>query len=199
MTSSPPAQNRIPSPLAGLADLMAPFPGTWCLCGGWAVDAWLGRQTREHKDVDLAVFTDDLDAVRTYFARWELIAHDAADPDNVQPWTGRQLVLPSHIHARTTKGDELDLQVNERSGASWVLNREPPIERPLEECIEKCAWGLPALVPEVILFFKSIETRPQDETDFAALMPTLGKRSHRWLREAIGRVRPGHSWVEPPA
>ena len=32
----------------------------WWLMGGWGVDALLGRQTREHHDVDLLVLVDDL-------------------------------------------------------------------------------------------------------------------------------------------
>jgi hypothetical protein len=38
---------------------MSSFPAPWALCGGWAIDAWLGRQTREHGDVDVSVFLQD--------------------------------------------------------------------------------------------------------------------------------------------
>ncbi len=37
----------IPEPVAEVADLMSTYRHMWCLCGGWAVDAWLGRQTRD--------------------------------------------------------------------------------------------------------------------------------------------------------
>jgi lincosamide nucleotidyltransferase A/C/D/E len=32
-----------------------------CVAGGWAVDALLGRQTRHHQDLDLAIDADQLD------------------------------------------------------------------------------------------------------------------------------------------
>jgi len=49
--SSPP----VPDAVAYVRDLLAGFGATWFLCGGWAADAWLGRQTRDHFDVDISV------------------------------------------------------------------------------------------------------------------------------------------------
>ena len=44
-------------------DRLAAVTGTAWVCGGWAVDALVGRQTRPHADLDLAVDAADLDAV----------------------------------------------------------------------------------------------------------------------------------------
>jgi lincosamide nucleotidyltransferase A/C/D/E len=32
---------------------------TW-ICGGWGIDALLGRRTRPHKDLDILVLLDDI-------------------------------------------------------------------------------------------------------------------------------------------
>ena len=45
--------------LLRVSELMGTLGRPWALCGGWAVDAWLGRVTREHLDVDLSVFEED--------------------------------------------------------------------------------------------------------------------------------------------
>lgn len=66
----------VPEPLARVAGLMSTFRPRWSLCGGWAVDAWLGRQTRDHADVDIAVFQDDHSALFEDLSGWQLIAHD---------------------------------------------------------------------------------------------------------------------------
>src|SRR2546421_12177919 len=117
----------VPAPVARPAGFMSTFPGIWCLCGGWAVDAWLGHQTREHHAVDIAVFQDDLAALLDHFAGWQLIAHDGVTPDSTEAWDGRRLYLPAHIHARPGDGSEIDVQVNESAGAGWVLSRETGI------------------------------------------------------------------------
>jgi Aminoglycoside-2''-adenylyltransferase len=194
--------NQVPEPLARVADLMSTFDGIWYVCGGWAVDAWLGRQTRDHDDVDIVVFQDDLDALLAHLAGWQLNAHDSLTPDSVEQWDGRRLHLPAHIHARLG-GSNLDIQVNERSGNDWLLSREPRIALDLRRSAAKSAWGLPTLFPEVILFFKAtayfgiegLWGRPPDAADFLGLLPVLGTKQRGWLRDAISLAQPGHPWL----
>jgi hypothetical protein len=92
---------------------MAGFSRPWFLCGGWAVDAWLGRKTREHGDVDITVFHEDQRAIYEQLAGWHIIADDV-EPDTVPvpgrpPWDGHILdpdhrwtwpKTPAHLHAR---------------------------------------------------------------------------------------------------
>ena len=156
----------------------------------------LGRQTRDHADLDLAVFQDDQHAIFDHLAGWQLIAHDpnVAD-DTTESWDRRRLDLPAHIHARSRDGSDLDIQLNERSGRDWIFSREPRITLPLRRCARQSAWGLPTVVPEVVLFYKATDRRPHDELDFLALLPHLGEEQRLWLREAISLVHPGHMWL----
>jgi hypothetical protein len=167
---------------------MATFPGDWALCGGWAVDAWLGRQSREHQDVDIAVFQDDLPALLHHFDGWQLLAHDDADPDSETQWKGRSLSLPAHIHARQDDVN-LDVQVSERQDDRLVLNRDPPIRLALRDAVTTCDWGLPTLAPQLVLYYKALERRPQDEVDLAVLLPLVSRRQARWLSDAAGLMK----------
>ena len=38
----------------------------WWIVGGWGIDALVGRQTRDHHDLDLLVRVDDLPALRAW-------------------------------------------------------------------------------------------------------------------------------------
>ena len=196
----------VPEPVARVVDTMSTFVAEWFLCGGWAVDAWIGRQTRDHADLDIAVFHDDQRAIFDHLAGWQLIGHDdQVDDDSTEPWDGRRLELPAHIHARSQDGSELEVVLNDRSGDDWIFSREPHISLPLPRCTQLSAWGLPAVGPEVILFYKAhppvwrddppSELRPHDELDFLGLLPELSEKQRGWLREAISLVRPGHSWL----
>lgn len=203
--------NHVPEPVARIAALMSTFPSKWSLSGGWAVDAWLGRQTRDHADVDIAVFQDDLAALFGHLEGWDLIAHDPNVAGNTsERWNGRPLDLPGHIHARLPDasravpdrlddpagaGFGLDIQLAERSGGDWVFSHEPRLTAPLHRCVRQSGWGLPTLAPEVILFYKAKEPRSHDELDFLALLPRLAEKQGRWLREAIWLVRPDHPWL----
>src|SRR3990170_1215220 len=141
--SSRQTTDRVPEPVAPIAELMSAFRAPWALCGGWAVDAWLGQLTRDHADVDISVFADDQRALFDHLAGWQLVAHDLNDTH--QPWDGRHLDLPNHIQARldaaqplpdrldapAQQGFSLDIQLNERSGGDWIFSREPRVTMPL--------------------------------------------------------------------
>ena len=73
-----------PSPSEGpfavprrVADLMAGFSRPWYLAGGWALDVWLGRVTRPHEDVEIAILRDEQEEIRRHLDGWEFdkVAH----------------------------------------------------------------------------------------------------------------------------
>lgn len=157
---APPPQPATPVPeaVAYVRDLLAGFGPAWYLCGGWAADAWLGRQSRDHGDVDIAVFHPDQRAIFDHLAGWALVGHDpnVAD-DTTEPWNGRLLDPPAHVHVPklgsvlatsttvTHTAFEFEFLLVERSGQDWVLNREPRLTVPLDRCVRRSPWGLPTL------------------------------------------------------
>jgi hypothetical protein len=215
----------VPEAVARIAELMSTYTPPWALCGGWAVDAWLGRLTRDHGDVDIAVFENDRQALLEHLAGWQLIAHEETkENEGADLWDGRPLVVPAHIHARSpersgplperfdasgmrilfaTDGFWLDVCLGERSGREWVMNGDPRVALPLGQCIRQSVWALPTVTPELLLFFKATlyvgtknHLRPRDEGDFVALLPLLSEGQREWLREAVSRVYVGeHPWV----
>jgi len=205
--------NHVPEPVARVADLMSTFGPRWALCGGWAVDAWLGRETRDHGDVDIAVFIQDQRALFEHLPGWQLLAHDPvfnvdSPGTNAEWWDGRRrLHDPCHIHARPPEfsgpmpegglawakdGFTLEFYLNDRSDDEWLLSREPRVSMPLQQAVRRSAWGVPALVPEALVFYKAADLRRRDKLDFAALLPELTDEQRDWLRNAISLV--GHPW-----
>src|SRR5690349_1747396 len=61
------AATPVPEAVGYVRDLLTGFGPSWSLCRGWAGDAWLGRQTRDHGDVDIAVFHRDQRAIFEHF------------------------------------------------------------------------------------------------------------------------------------
>jgi hypothetical protein len=52
------------SAIAGVSDALDRAGIDYWLFGGWAVDFWVGRVTREHGDVDVVAWRRDYDAIR---------------------------------------------------------------------------------------------------------------------------------------
>jgi len=189
---------------------MSTYGPMWSLCGGWAVDAWLGRQTREHGDIDVSVFAEHQHALFDHLAGWQLLAHSPDAPGHDGEWWDgrRRLNHPSHIHARPPErsgavpaggiataedGFTLEFQIDGLFGDEQILNKEPRVSLPLGRAVRLSPWGLPALVPEALLFYKSKDLRRRDKLDFLALVPHLTDEQRDWLRTAISLV--GHPWV----
>jgi hypothetical protein len=49
-----------------VARLLDTFPGRWWVAGGWAIDAWIGRATREHEDLEISILREDQASFRSY-------------------------------------------------------------------------------------------------------------------------------------
>ena len=189
------ATETIPEPVARVAAVMRGSPVTWSLCGGWAVDAWLGRRTRDHQDVDVAVFRDEERAIFEHMGDCRLVAHDTIDAAHDDPWDGGPLDFPAHIHTAFEDGLSWEMQFNERSRSAWILRRSPLITVPLPRFAQVSPWGLPTMVPEVLLWYKAQELRAHDELDLDTLLPQLTDEQLYWLRGAIAVVDPAHRWL----
>jgi hypothetical protein len=204
---------------------MSTFPHPWALCGGWAVDAWLGDTTRSHLDVDITVFHDDQRAVFEQLAGWHLAAHDTDTPDGGEGWDGRPLTFPAHIHGRPpgegnrrllhgwvnppyaapTSGPNLEVVFNLRYGDDLVLSEDPSITVPWADAARESRWHAPTIVPQLLLFWKAsayfdpdtrVSSNTKDAVDFAALAPRLARAQRAWLRDAIASVHPDHGWLD---
>ena len=201
----------VPEPVTRLAKVMSSYPRPWALCGGWALDASLGRITRDHGDVDLSVFDAHHVQLAEHLEGWQLIAHTSVvDDSSTGLWDGRRLPVPSHLHARApqdagplpedgicnpAQGWWLDIQIDGIEGDEWVVRREPRVSLPLSQALFDSVWGVPATAPETVLFLKAVNPRRRDWRDFVAWLPLLDAAQIAWLRESIARTYPEHPWI----
>jgi hypothetical protein len=178
-------------------DALRRCPAEWAVAGGWAIDLFLGRVTRPHADVDIAVWRDEQSVLRTYLEPdWQL---DVAENHQLRPWRAKEwLSLPLfEIHARARRAPELHLELllNDRDARSWIFRRDPTITYPLERTLLRRA-DVRYLAPEIVLLYKSKQPRASDAADFTAILPMLSGEQRTWLREAIAKRAPTHEWLE---
>src|SRR5579862_2505106 len=122
-----------------VAAFFANLPVPWWIAGGWAIDLFLGRQTREHEDIDVQVLRRDQHAVHKLFGAWDMQA--ALPPPRDENWPFRSWrqdeVLDLTIHdiwcrPTSTQPWALQLMIDDTGDDWWLFRRAPAIARPLK-------------------------------------------------------------------
>jgi hypothetical protein len=208
--------DSVPEYVARVAAVMAVYPKPWCLCGGYAVDAWIGRETREHGDLDVCALVQDQRAIFEHLRGWQLIAHDFPAPGaqsrvevpgaTSRLWDGtRRIETTGHLHARPDSDEPipeilgpesgfwLDVLFSDGSAEEWIVSRDPFISIPMTQAVQQSVWRVPTAAPQVLLFDKSKYLRRRDRLDFLRLLPRLTEEQRSWLHDTIELV--GHPWV----
>jgi hypothetical protein len=175
------------------ADRLRGIDVPWCVTAGWAIDLFLGRQTREHEDLEVAIpdtawpqvrdRLDDLEFVVAGDGLWELSETSLAA--HFQTW-GRD----------STGAFRVDFFRDVHDGDTWICKRETSIRRPYTELIRTTDDGIPYMSPEVVLLFKAKHARDKDVADLEHCLPLLTADEVAFLADGIARIHPGHPWLE---
>jgi aminoglycoside-2''-adenylyltransferase len=142
---------------------MAGFEAPWGICGGWALDLFAGKQTRQHGDVDVAVFRRDQAALYRYLADrgWWL---EIADNGKLSVWEADQPIDPP-LHSIWASNQRFDptfveFLLNERDGTNFIFRRDPSVRFPVEQAFVTTASGIPVLTPDIVNLYLSTDKRP---------------------------------------
>src|SRR6185369_6704800 len=106
------------------AAVLAGTPVPWAVAGGWAVDLHLGRATRDHEDLEIAIPRADFPILRPALAGFELYQvgdgrirrlADGEAPVQRQVWTADPAVAAWRMDTFLEPGDR----------ETWVSHRDP--------------------------------------------------------------------------
>lgn len=174
--------------------LLSPVRSSWWIAGGWALDLFVGAQTRKHDDLDIGILRRDVPQILESMSEWEFFEAKDGRLNRL----GRGVpALEVHSLWSRPRGQEawvLELMLDESEGDAWVFRRERGIRRALDSAIARTAEGIPYLVPEIQLLYKANRLRPKDDADFQRVLPRLESRARTWLRDALTRLDVRHAW-----
>ena len=178
------------------AAVLAGCPVPWAVAAGWAIDLHLGRQTREHSDLEVAIPRSTLGPYRRHLQDFDLYVAGSGrvrrldptgepDPEIHQIWVCEPAVPAWRLDTFLEPGDE----------TTWIHHRDPRISVPMRHAILRTGDGIPYLRPEIVLFTKAKHAREKDDADLTATLPALDRPACAWLTDAIGLIHPGHRWL----
>jgi len=176
-----------------LSDLTVP----WWIAGGWALDLFLGVQSRAHEDLDIGVLRRDVLKVLAALPSWEIFEAKAGVLTLLRggeaPRTG---VNSLWCRPQGAPSWMLELMLDDSAGDQWVYRRQRDIRRPLMTSIKRTQHAIPYLAPEIQLLFKARNPRARDQADFDQVAHRLDPQARVWLRDALRRTDPGHEWLQ---
>lgn len=181
---------------AELARRLKPISRPWCIVGGWALDLWMGTQTREHGDLEFTLLRSDFFEFR----------HVIGDCDMFTAKDGVLSFLPTdHIPGPDiqqvwcfdpqAKAWRVDMMIESGSADVWVYKRDQSVRFPRAEMVFLSGEGIPYLRPAATLLFKARHARPKDEEDLRRALPRLPDAELAWLRDHLLKLHPGHHWL----
>ncbi len=169
---------------------------TWYVVGGWALDLWLGRQTREHEDLEFAILPEDFSACRQHLKELsffsvhageiEPIAQHGAPPAHVSQFWGADVA-----NARW----RVDMMLERGTPSDWVYKRDAAISVPRATMVRRNQAGIPYLAPSAVLLFKAKYCRAKDERDFQTALRSLSAQDRSNLQAWLNYAHPGHAWL----
>lgn len=172
---------------------------SWWVAGGYAIEHFVGRQFRDHADLDILVLRRDSTALRLHLSHWECWV---ADPlGRLHVWRVGE-ALAGNIHdvwCRQNPGSPWAFQVmiDESDGFEWRSRRCPLVGKPIQQLGVANDQGTLFLAPEVQLFYKAKSPRPKDDLDLEASLPLLAPAQRTWLIHAIQRAYgPASIWTK---
>ncbi len=185
-----------------VANFFATLDVPWWIAGGWAIDLFLGTQTRKHDDIDIQVLRRDQRAIRTLFAEWDLQEAHPTIPLSAWPFRTWEPDQPlragvDDVWCRPNKTAPWAMQfmIADTNDHQWLCRRDPGITRPITSIGHRTREGIPYIAPEIQLLYKAKGRRPKDEADFMTVLPHLDQQSRTWLVQALTIVHPGHPWL----
>ncbi|KIF78001.1 hypothetical protein QR77_37620 [Streptomyces sp. 150FB] len=178
-----------------VAQQLAGIRTPWYVAAGWALDLFLGRQTRIHGDIEIGIPDASFPRVRQRFPAY---VFDAAGSGRIWEDATPEVLAAVHqtwLRDPATGNYLLDVFREPHDGDTWICRRDEEIRLPYGDIIHHAEDGIPYLVPELVLLFKAKHARRKDQRDFDTTVPHMTRVQRETLAELLARVHPGHSWL----
>lgn len=206
------------------AELLKGLDASWMFCGGYAIDMFLGRETRKHGDIDICVFENDRNTIKNYMLDrgWDVYEFRGMGKlrkldRETESDTNRNLMClkpgcrlvdfypcdePGLLyylfhHTGMEEFDYIEFLFNNAEDGRFVFNKELGIYRELDKAVLNSV-GHSYLAPEIALLYKASNADDENNRhDYEAAIPELDDEQRKWLREGLElRYPDDHSWKQ---
>ena len=171
----------------------------WWIAGGWAIDIFIGKQTREHLDIDVLILRKDQFIIKEFLSEWLLYK---TNQPGLALWNKKEFLEIGANSIWCKKNEHspwlMEIMLMDSEDNEWFYRREPKIRGPLNQLGYKSKDNISYLAPEVQILFKAKRySIVKNEQDFQNVIPLLSEQQKKWLINSLNIEFPnGHKWID---
>ena len=195
----------------------------YAVCGGHAIDLFLGKKTRPHKDLDVVVFWEDRDKTIEFMLKNKWDVYEPCGTEYLHKINNiisqKRLrsniwcVKPDNRHytfsekdtdmyavefddSEQTELDYIEFLFNTRNEGYFFYSRNYDIKLELNTVIYK-KDNIPYIAPELVLLYKSTAAEQVEyQLDFENTLSKMNEQQIKWLNDSLKIMYPkGHIWL----
>lgn len=191
-------QNWEPFSVQEIADIFSVFNIPWWIAGGCALGLFLGKQTREHLDIDVLILRKDQFYLQEKLQNWILFKTQSPGLD----FWKKDEFLESPVNSiwvkdKTDSPFQFEIMLMDTERDEWIYRRNKRIRGKIIDLGLFTDDGIPYLKPEIQLLYKGgRDFREKDMQDFLKVKSYLDHEQKNWLINALKLQFPeGHCWI----
>jgi hypothetical protein len=178
-----------------VAELLGRAALRWYVVAGWAIDLFIGRETRVHEDIEIGVPAAAFPSARDALGAFELDVVGDGRRWALDDVAAFELHFQTWVRDPNTGVYHLDVFRDPHDGDTWLCRRDTSISMPYDELVRRTSGGIPYMAPHVVLLFKAKHDRAKDRHDLDTVLPALSDVEREWLGANLARLHPGHPWL----
>jgi len=204
--------------------LLENAPVSWAVCGGFAIDLFLGKETRAHGDIDICVFEKDRENILKHMLKsnWQvyefrgngkvrslnaalssepgrnlMCTSGACELVKFYPCEEEQLLWYEFFHTGLKQLDYVEFLFNTSMEDAFNFDKSKGIKRELSKAI-LYHEGIPYLAPEIVLLYKASNAdNAEYQYDFEQAYLHMNEEQKSWFLQGLDTLYPaGHKWRE---
>ena len=175
---------------------MKDFKYPWFIAGGWSIDLGIGKITREHEDMDICIFRENIVAILTYFTEWDINVTIPGESRLEKVTTIRDTESPRYCLHLTKDQQFIEILLTDNVDGQIPYRRDYSIEISHEDFVRTDDAGRNYIAPELQLLYKASSCRPKDQLDFENFLPMMSYKQREWLRVALMKAHPTSLWIQ---
>ncbi len=206
-----------------LANFLEPLDAEWFISGGWAIDLYLDRITRQRCDLDISVpVSRRLECIEFFLEKgwqiegklfggfktlWKLSDYTEdiyyfwsfpKEADFISEYLdGKGNRRIAYNREFQSELDYMEVFFDEVEDTYFVYRGEPRVKRHVAQAILE-GKRVKYLAPELVLLYKSNRLSEKNLQDFGSVIGSLNEEQKSWLKKALLLVYGGnsHAWLE---